>query len=64
MLDLNPAEQKALVDLKMRAYRQEAETERQIPRHSLRHRIAAQLRIWAERLEPTPSIPPRRVSRV
>lgn len=63
MLDLNPAEQKTLVDLKVQTYRQEAEIERQIPKHSLRHHIAAQLRAWAERLEPSRPMPSHRVSR-
>ena len=61
MLDLNPAEQKALVDLKVQAYHLEAAAQRQIPRHSLRQLIAQQLRNWAEHLEPTPSVLSHRV---
>ncbi|MGK0617442.1 hypothetical protein [Meiothermus cerbereus] len=37
----------------MNTYRKEAELERQLPRHALRHRIAWQLRAWAEALEPS-----------
>jgi len=50
---LNLAELAVLVAEKLNAYRQEAELERQLPRHALRHRIAWQLRAWALALEPS-----------
>lgn len=49
----NPAELAVVVADKMNAYRQEAELERQLPRHALRHRMARQLRAWALALEPS-----------
>jgi len=49
----NSVELAVLVSDKMNAYRQEAELERQLPRYALRHRIAWQLRAWAEALEPS-----------
>jgi len=49
----NSAELAVLVADKMNAYRQEAELERQLPRHALRHRIAWQLGAWALALEPS-----------
>lgn len=49
----NSVELAVLVADKMNTYRKEAELERQLPRHALRHRIAWQLRAWAEALEPS-----------
>jgi hypothetical protein len=62
MMDLNPALYKDLVNQKIRSYQLQAELDRQIPRRSLRHQIAKQLRAWAEQLEPNPGLT-RRVSR-
>ncbi|MCX7782826.1 MAG: hypothetical protein N2318_04190 [Meiothermus sp.] len=51
----NQAELTASITDKINTYRQEAERERQRPKHSFRRRVAQQLRAWAEALEPTPS---------
>lgn len=51
----NQEELAAGIKDKMTSYRQEADQQRQLPKHSFRRRIAQQLRAWAEALEPTPS---------
>ncbi len=51
----NQAELTVVITDKINTYCQEAEWERQLPKHSLRRRVAQQLRAWAEALEPTPS---------
>ncbi|GIW24171.1 hypothetical protein [Meiothermus sp.] len=49
----NQAELTVVIRDKIHVYRQEADRARQLPKHSLRYRIAQQLRVWAEALEPT-----------
>lgn len=54
----NQTELTVVITDKINTYCQEAERERQLPKHSFRRRVAQQLRAWAEALEPTPSRTP------
>lgn len=54
----NQAELTVSITNKINTYRQEADQERQLPKHSFRRLVAQQLRAWAEALEPTPSFAP------
>lgn len=48
----NPDELAAVIADKITGYHREAELEGQLPKHTLRRRIARLLRAWAEALEP------------
>lgn len=52
----NPDELAAVMADKVKAYQQEAELERKLPKHTFRRRIARLLRAWAEALEPSQSL--------
>ncbi len=52
----NPVELAVIIADKIKGYHQEAELEGQLPKHSLRRRIARLLRAWAEALEPSPNL--------
>lgn len=52
----NPDELAVVMADKVKAYQQEAELERKLPKHAFRGRIARLLRAWAEALEPSQSL--------
>lgn len=49
----NQDELTVAVNDRLTTYRQEAALQRQLPRYSIRHHLAQQLRSWAEALEPS-----------
>lgn len=51
--NFNQDELTVVITDKVNTYRQEAERERQLPKHSFRRRVAHLLRAWAEALEPS-----------